>query len=169
MIRPNFKLSKNFSYYELTRTDHKDLQAANRNVTDKQVEKLTELCKTILEPIRKNFRLPVTVTSGYRSVALNNRLGSINTSQHVLCEAADIVVNGLDDKEGSLHVFNWIFETSDIRFGQVIHEIKRCGNTDVIWIHISLGAPYRVKEYQVLKYRKGLYQPILNRRHPRAI
>ncbi|MBW2562364.1 MAG: hypothetical protein JRE40_16150 [Deltaproteobacteria bacterium] len=141
-----------------------ELQEANRNLTKVQVGSLTALSETILEPIREKFRLPITISSGYRSEELNDRIGGSLTSQHSLCEAADIIINGLDDLEGSLHVFEWIYMESGLEFGQLIHEHKVKNCRESIWIHISLGVPYRDGDRckQVFKYRKSEYIRVPN-------
>jgi len=85
-------------------------------------------------------------------------------SQHSLCEAADFIINGLDDLEGSIHIFEWIYLKSNIKFGQLIHEHTQRGTVEKVWLHISLGYPHRSKSrcMQVFKYRKGEYQSIVN-------
>jgi len=120
------KLSKHFSYDEMTRS-----QTASRNNIDntpssEQVNNLIALCDNILEPVRIHFKKPVTVTSGFRCQELNSKIGSTNRSQHTKGEAADFVVNG---KPTVTEVWKWIIE-SDLDFDQVIQEFGR-------WIHVS--------------------------------
>lgn len=153
------KFAKYFSLSELVHTNHIDLQIANQLITQAEIKKLSYLATKILDPIRENFRLPMQITSGYRSAELNKKIGGSPTSQHSLCEAADFVINGLDDMEGSLHVFDWIRANINIPYGQVIHETNKLFRTTSIWIHISSGEPYRPvdKCRQALKYRRGEY------------
>jgi len=47
------------------------------------------LCQWVLEPVRIIFGGPLRITSGYRSAALNNAVGSTESSQHRTASAAD--------------------------------------------------------------------------------
>lgn len=46
----------------------------------------------LLRYIRTYFGKPVTINSGYRTVAYNKKVGGVSNSQHTLGKAADIVV-----------------------------------------------------------------------------
>lgn len=57
------------------------------------VENLRALCVHTLEPLREALGLPIIITSGYRSKALNDRITHhSSTSQHMNGEAADFYV-----------------------------------------------------------------------------
>lgn len=53
----------------------------------------------LLQQIRDHFRAPVTINSGYRSLAHNAAVGGVPGSQHTLGTAADIVVRGVSPLE----------------------------------------------------------------------
>lgn len=53
-------------------------------------ENLFLLCSFILEPLRAMFG-PIIVTSGYRSEALNKKVGGVPTSRHLTGRAVDFV------------------------------------------------------------------------------
>lgn len=58
---------------------------------------LRALCSAVLEPWRDRIGGPITITSGYRSPAVNDELrrrgrSASSTSQHLLGEAADVLV-----------------------------------------------------------------------------
>lgn len=134
------QLSEHFTLDELTTTNNSALRAKNREEAMAHVAKLTEICKVLLEPIRKKWG-PIRVTSGYRGPALNAATkGSSPTSQHAKAEAADIVPNvaPLED------VMAWIVKESGIPYGQVI--LEKRGGPHWQWIHISLGHPHRAKD-----------------------
>ena len=58
------------------------------------IENLRELCIHTLEPLRNALGLPIVVTSGYRTKALNRLLVyHSNKSQHMNGEAADFYVD----------------------------------------------------------------------------
>ena len=49
----------------------------------------------LLRKVERHFGKPLTVTSGYRSPAINRRAGGARKSLHVQCMAADIQVEGV--------------------------------------------------------------------------
>ena len=86
------------------------------------------LCKLVLESVRGHFGLPVHIDSGYRSVALNAIVpGSSDTSQHTLCEAADITIKGI----ALLDIFKYIQD--NLEFDQLILEYNS-------WVHVSYSS-----------------------------
>ena len=126
-------LSPHFTLAEITRTS-----TGLPNVpTAEHLVALTALCSTLLEPVRARFG-PVAIHSGYRSAAVNAKIGGSPTSQHMRGEAADLHVPG----HSLLEVFRWIVTESQLPYGQVILE----GHTpaEPSWIHLSLGEPWRV-------------------------
>ena len=50
----------------------------------------------VLQAIRDHFGAPVVITSGYRTVAHNAKVGGSKSSQHLLGRAADIQVQDTD-------------------------------------------------------------------------
>jgi hypothetical protein len=78
------------------------------------------------EPIREHLGKPIRVNSGYRSPAVNKRIGGALTSQHSLGEAIDLDLHDRD-------LFEWIID--NVVFDQLIYE---AGNdTEAAWFHIS--------------------------------
>lgn len=117
-------------------------------------DKLLYLCQYILQPIRDKWGA-LRVTSGFRSVPVNVRIGGASTSQHVKGEAADFVpAAGFEDVLDD--VFEWIVKESKLKFGQCIREGK--GGKD--WIHISLPrlSPNGGNQ-QALVFKDGVYHP----------
>ncbi|MFN7400343.1 MAG: D-Ala-D-Ala carboxypeptidase family metallohydrolase [Sandaracinobacter sp.] len=124
-------LSPNFTLAELTRS-----QAAARlgirNVPDEaQIEALRRVCQHILEPVRAHFRMPVIVSSGFRSVRLNTRIGGSRTSQHAVGEAVDFEVPGVPN----IDVARWIEARGN--FDQLILEFYTPGEPNSGWVHCS--------------------------------
>ena len=61
---------------------------------EEAVENLRRLCQGTLEPLREALQLPVVITSGFRTKALNDRLAhSSERSQHMQGCAADFYVS----------------------------------------------------------------------------
>lgn len=115
-------LSPNFTLEELTHTDHRELSnEPNATETEnlKRLADLLEQVKTILGG------KPIMVNSAFRSKAVNDAVGSKDTSQHRTGNAADIRVPGMTPDEVVRAVL-----ASDIAFDQIIREFDR-------WTHIS--------------------------------
>ena len=133
-------LSEHFSVEELTLTTHRAYIAQNRILAAEERAALVALCTTVLEPIRLHFGAPVVIHSGYRCPALNAAIGGAKSSQHMRGEAADFHVIGHDLAE----VWQWIWESSGIPYGQVLLEGHAGGAPS--WVHCSLGEPWRPRE-----------------------
>lgn len=56
---------------------------------------LTSLCDRVLEPVRSLLGVPLKITSGFRSDAVNAAVGGEPKSQHRLGRAADVVPMGM--------------------------------------------------------------------------
>ena len=92
---------------------------------------LRALCKNVLQPIRDNFGIPFSPNSGFRSLELNEKLGSSSTSQHCKGQAADIEVPGVPNYT----LAKWIEDNCD--FDQLILEFYTSGIPDSGWVHVS--------------------------------
>lgn len=99
------------------------------------VAALRLLCRNSLESIREHFGKPIIISSGYRCVDLNRRIGGSRTSQHIYGQAADFYIPGIELRE----IFDTIRENQNFPFDQLILE----GNEDDGWIHLSYRLPLR--------------------------
>lgn len=159
------KLSPHFSLFDLTRTDHADLQDENRNVTHEEEIKLAEVAN-LLELCRAAVGTDLEIHSGRRFLALNKRVGGSERSQHLKCEAADFSPIGPDTEESVSDAWQKIADAArdgKLKFGQLIVESAagRDGGRKV-WAHISLGAPWRdsARCGQVMTMKDGKYNLI---------
>ena len=84
------KLSENFTLDELTKSQEAIRLSIPNEPSDEHVTNLILLCKNILQPIRDHFKIPVSISSGYRSAALCEAIGSSSKSQHTQGQAADL-------------------------------------------------------------------------------
>ena len=89
------RLSKHFSLEEMTRS----MVAARKGIDNTpgagEIKNLENVCYEILEPIRAHFDKPIMVSSGYRSEALCEAIGSKKTSQHAKGQAVAFEINGV--------------------------------------------------------------------------
>ena len=125
------QLSKHFTLEEMTRS-----MVASRKGIDNipgagEIKNLENLCYEVLEPVRAHFDKPITVSSGYRSEALCEAIGSKKTSQHALGCAADFEINGVSN----IQVAYWL--TNNVDFDQCILEFYKPTDGSAGWIHAS--------------------------------
>lgn len=155
------QLSPHFSLFQLTRTDHADLQEENRHVTQEEELKLSALAN-LLETCRTILGCDLDVHSGRRYLELNKRVGGGDRSQHLKCEAADFSPQGPDTEASVTDAWQKLVTAARagrLQFGQLIVENQAGREGRSFWIHVSLGAPYRVKARcgEVLSMKDGKF------------
>ena len=135
------QLSKNFSLLELTKSQTAERKGIDNTPSPEHQENLKSLCTRILQPVRDHFNRVVSVSSGYRSPALCEAIGSKITSQHAKGQAADFEIYGLSNGE----LATWIKENLD--YDQLILEFWSPENPNSGWIHCSHNSEGNRKEY----------------------
>ena len=92
-MNDNILLSPHFKLREFTESTTAQKHGIANIPSEEAVENLKRLCEHTLEPLREALQLPVVITSGFRTKALNSLLAhSSSTSQHMRGEAADFYV-----------------------------------------------------------------------------
>lgn len=91
------------------------------------VAALTALVVNLLDPLRRRWGMPLTVTSGYRCPALNRAVGGTSNSHHLRGMAADLTTG---DRTENRRLFQALLE-SGMPFTQLIDE------SGFAWIHLS--------------------------------
>jgi len=99
------QLSANFALREFLRTstglpNQPDTEAINN---------LHWLCTTVLQPLRDHLGMPVRITSGYRSPAVNAKIGGAKTSAHMRGLAVDCKV-GAPEPWDALRLLRIIYD-----------------------------------------------------------
>ena len=125
------QLSKHFSLEEMTRS----MVAARKGIDNTpgagEIKNLENVCYEILEPVRAHFDKAIMVSSGYRSEALCEAIGSKKTSQHAKGQAVDFEINGVPN----IKVAYWL--TNNVDFDQCILESYKPDDGQAGWIHVS--------------------------------
>jgi uncharacterized protein YcbK (DUF882 family) len=119
------KLSENFTLEELTRSEVAERKGLDNTPNAVEVANLVRLAG-LLEEVRALLNKPILLNSGFRSKAVNDSVGSKDTSQHRIGCAADIRVPGMTPKE--------VVEAcikANIGYDQIIEEFGS-------WTHISV-------------------------------
>ena len=84
------KISKSFRWSEFTKSDTAKRLHINNAITDWEVrDNIKALVENVLQPLRDSWGGPIFINSGYRCKELNEAVGGVPTSQHVLGCAAD--------------------------------------------------------------------------------
>ena len=125
------KLSKNFSLAEMTKSQTATRKGIDNKPSTEHVENLIHLAETVLQPVREHFGKPVAISSGYRSPALCEAIGSSSKSQHAKGEAADFEIPGVDN----MQLATWINKNTN--FDQLILEYYEPGDPNSGWVHCS--------------------------------
>lgn len=85
------------------------------------VENLRALCVHTLEPLREALGLPIIITSGFRTKAVNSIVAhSSRKSQHMEGCAADFYVSGISRRELLIKAFRLIILDESIDYDQLI-------------------------------------------------
>jgi zinc D-Ala-D-Ala carboxypeptidase len=150
------QLSKNLSLAEVMRSETAKRKGISNMPTPEHIENFKKLAENVFQPIREHFRVPIHISSGYRSKALNTAVGGSLSSQHCQGEAIDIDMDGssITNKQ----VFDFIRE--NLNFDQMIWEFGTDANPD--WVHVSYESTGKQRK-QVLKAvkqgGKTVYKP----------
>lgn len=125
-MNPTDKLSENFTYEELTRSETADRNGFDNTPNEAEIENLRRLAALLQEVKKAIGGKPVMINSAFRSKKVNDAVGSKDTSQHRLGCAADIRVPGMKPRE--------VVEaciSAGVPFDQIILEFDS-------WTHISV-------------------------------
>ena len=124
-------MTQSFSIKELTYSDTAIRLGIDNTPTDEILINLQNVVQFILEPVSNNFDSQIVITSGYRSPALCQAIGSKPTSQHTFGMAVDFEILGIPNKE----VSDWIVNHLD--FDQCILEFWKPEQPNSGWVHCS--------------------------------
>jgi hypothetical protein len=142
------QLSKNLSLAEVMRSETAKRKGVSNMPTEAHIENFKLLAEKVFQPIREHFAVPIHISSGYRSAALNKAIGGSATSQHCSGEAIDIDMDGTAITNAA--IFNYIKD--NLEFDQLIWEFGTDANPD--WVHVSYESTGKQRK-QILKAKKA--------------
>ena len=142
------RLSKNFALGEFRVSKEYPVLAKKItfDVTDYLSLKL--LCLEALQPLRDHFG-PITIESGKRSEELNEKVGGSPSSDHLTCNAADIVPLNFNVEQVFLKLVSW----AEIPYRQAILYPKEK------FIHISVNHPMKEDQHSAFVCINNEYKP----------
>jgi zinc D-Ala-D-Ala carboxypeptidase len=134
------QLSKHFKLEEFTKSMTATRKGIDNTPGAGDIKNLENVCYEILEPVRAKFDKPVTVTSGYRSEAL--------------CEAIGSKIAGVPN----IQVAYWL--QNNVDFDQLILEFYNPDDPAGGWVHVSYNEKgsnrKQVLTYDGKKFENGL-------------
>ena len=116
-------LTEHFTLEELTHTDHRTLDNTPNETELANIQRLAQFLEEVKTVLGGK---PIMVNSAFRSKAVNDAVGSKDTSQHRIGCAADIRVPGMTPDQVVRAVI-----ASGLGYDQIIREFDR-------WTHISV-------------------------------
>ena len=125
------QLSKHFKLSEFTKSQIAARHGLKNLPGSGEVKNLENLCYEILEPVRAKFEKPIMISSGFRSLMVNRKLGSSDSSQHCKGQAVDFEIAGV----ANIKVAYWIQANCD--FDELILEYYQPDDDQHGWIHVS--------------------------------
>ena len=140
------KLSEHLDLSEVTRSESAKRNGISNMPTEQHIANFKLLAENVFEPIRNNFRCPIHISSGYRSIELNRAVKGSLTSQHCQGEAIDIDMDGSANGVTNKMVFDYIKD--NLEFDQLIWEFGTSQNPD--WVHVSYESTGKQRK-QILK------------------
>jgi len=155
------KLSEHLDLAEVTRSETAKRKGISNEPTPEHLENFKKLAQNIFEPIRKHFGVPIHISSGYRSKALNTAIGGSLTSQHCSGEAIDIDMDGSSNGVTNKMVFEFI--KANLNFDQLIWEFGTKDAPD--WVHVSFETSGKQRKQILRAIKSGgktAYQPYAN-------
>jgi len=117
-------MTPHFTLAELTHTDHRSLDNTPNDAERANLQRLAEFLELVKVALGGK---PIMVNSAFRSKAVNDAVGSKDTSQHRVGRAADIRVPGMTPDK----VVRALIATQ-LPFDQIIREFDA-------WTHISIA------------------------------
>jgi zinc D-Ala-D-Ala carboxypeptidase len=139
------RISTHLDLVEVTRSETAKRNGISNQPTAEHLENFKKLAENIFEPIRKHFGVPIHISSGYRSVALNKFIKGSATSQHLLGQALDLDMDGSSSEVTNKMLFEYIKNNLD--FDQLINEFNYS------WVHVSYN-PKGKQRKQILDAKK---------------
>ena len=135
------KLSKNLSLNEVTKSNTAERRGIDNSPTEAHIKNLKYVAEKVFQPIREYFGVPIYVSSGYRSQALNEAIGGSPRSFHSHGMALDLDQDGRNKGVSNCDIFYFIKD--NLQFTELIWEFG--DEYEPNWVHVAI-APGRENE-----------------------
>lgn len=137
-----YRTIKNFSLEEMQSSETAKRENIENMMGETEMLNMSQVMKA-LQGVRDVIKRPITVTSGYRSKALNKRIGGAESSKHMRGMAADVMIKRCENE--SVYEFRdaknkfaseMILALGEQEFTKLIFEIE---DDDRKWIHAEVS------------------------------
>lgn len=134
-----YKISDNISYKEATKSYQAIRRGLDNTPDENQLHAMRLTAKQIFQPVREHFKVPIAVTSFFRSPEVNKAVGGVSSSHHTKGQAIDVDADVYQQKLASGEIltnkmiFDYIAENLD--YDTIIWEFGT--EDDPAWVHIS--------------------------------
>ena len=135
----NIQLSKNFFLNQCTNSQIALRYKIDNTPSQEVINNLKLVCENVLEPIYSLYG-NIVITSGYRCLELNRKIGSKDNSQHINGCAVDFIIPTMK----IIDLYNSIRLNNAILFDQLINEFNS-------WVHVSFVKNKNRRSYFELK------------------
>ena len=138
------KLSKNLSLNEVTKSNTAERRGIDNSPTEAHIKNLKYIAEEVFQPLRDNFGVPIYISSGYRSPALNEVIGGSPRSFHSHGMALDLDQDNRNKGVSNCDVFYYIKD--NLQFTELIWEFG--DEYEPNWVHVAI-APGREDEKKI--------------------
>ena len=142
------KISAHITYVEATHSQTAVKYRMENIPNAEQLVAMRLIAEKIFEPMRNHFKIPIAVTSFFRTKQVNTLVGGALNSQHTKGEAMDINAAVLG---GATNAEIFYFIKNNLLFDQLIWEFGDDQNPD--WVHVSYK--HTGNKRQILKSKKN--------------
>lgn len=141
------QITKNFHLSEFLISQTATRHGINNTPTAQHEANLIESCEKLWQPTRDLLGVPMLISSGYRSPALNRAVGGSQTSAHPFGRAIDFTAPSFGTPREIVTFLVKQFADKGIKFDQIILEFDR-------WVHLGYKSPTGQQREQVLTAKK---------------
>ena len=124
-------ISDHITYAEAIHSNTAKRKRIDNTPNPTQVDAMKLTAELVFEPLREWVGGPIKVNSFFRSVALNEAIGGVSSSQH--CKGQAIDLDDVYGRKSNAEMYRWVKE--NLCFDQLIWEFGTDMNPN--WIHIS--------------------------------
>jgi len=134
------RLSKNFILEEFLVSQTAERNGIDMTPPPEIIENLRDLVHGCMQPLRDEVNAGIYISSGWRPLELNTRIGGSKTSAHIKGNACDFNIAKLTPFQTAE-----LIVAMDLPYDQVIMEFGR-------WVHLGVADTLRSQE--LTAYRK---------------
>ncbi len=151
-------MTPHFSLEEFTQSDTADRLGIDNTLPEILHDNARKTLE-MMERIRFHIDAPITITSGYRSKALNQAIGSKPTSDHTLAFAVDFKAPKAGKPYDIAKDLAGVIDV--IGIGQLILEYNDPDSRQGGWIHTSIAKPQKIINRIITINKNGIFSGIV--------